>query len=219
MAYVAPSRVTRTVVHPVDEAPRRPLLALYGLQHLRAFYAGAVVVPIVLGNALSLSSEQLVYLINADLFTAGIATVIQPWGFWRIGARLRPASGATVTAMAPMIATGQGAGGGTAGLLVVYGAVITERPPRARTRRQEDETEAITPVRRRRSAPPRSDPIRPAPPMHGERSSQDMRGSWPAARPEADTRRIPARSRDFWVRSEPDDTVLKHRWTADRLSY
>jgi len=109
----------------VDEVLPLAQLSLYGFQHVLAFYAGAVVVPIVLGNALGLSARELVYLINADLFTAGIATVIQAWGFWRIGARLPLVQGATFTAVSPMIAIGQGAGGGTAGLLVVYGAVIT----------------------------------------------------------------------------------------------
>ncbi|MFF2195510.1 nucleobase:cation symporter-2 family protein [Streptomyces sp. NPDC058157] len=111
--------------HPVDVVPPFSQLSLYGFQHVLAFYAGAVLVPIILGNSLGLSPRELVYLINADLVTAGIATIIQAWGFWRIGARLPLVQGATFTAVSPMIAIGQGAGGGTAGLLVVYGAVIT----------------------------------------------------------------------------------------------
>ncbi|GAA0686456.1 nucleobase:cation symporter-2 family protein [Kitasatospora atroaurantiaca] len=125
MAQTAPRRRTPFSKHPVDEVLPLPQLSLYGLQHVLAFYAGAVVVPIILGNALGLSSRELVYLINADLLTAGIASIIQAWGFWRIGARLPLVQGATFTAVSPMIAIGQGAGGGTAGLLVVYGAVIT----------------------------------------------------------------------------------------------
>ncbi|WP_432096182.1 nucleobase:cation symporter-2 family protein [Streptomyces sp. bgisy100] len=102
-----------------------PKLSLYGFQHILAFYAGAVIVPILLGNALGLSHEELVYLINADLLTCGIASIIQALGIWRIGARLPLVQGVTFTAVSPMIAIGIGAGGGTAGLLVVYGAVIT----------------------------------------------------------------------------------------------
>ncbi|MEV7614288.1 nucleobase:cation symporter-2 family protein [Streptomyces sp. NPDC089799] len=116
---------TEHPVHPVDEVLPLSRLSLYGFQHVLAFYAGAVLVPIILGNSLGLSAQELVYLINADLVTAGIATIIQAWGFWRIGARLPLVQGATFTAVSPMIAIGQGAGGGTAGLLVVYGAVIT----------------------------------------------------------------------------------------------
>ncbi|MFF3762622.1 nucleobase:cation symporter-2 family protein [Streptomyces sp. NPDC001922] len=102
-----------------------PKLSLYGFQHILAFYAGAVIVPILLGNALGLSHDELVYLINADLLTCGIASIIQALGIWRIGARLPLVQGVTFTAVSPMIAIGIGAGGGTAGLLVVYGAVIT----------------------------------------------------------------------------------------------
>ncbi|WP_412078044.1 nucleobase:cation symporter-2 family protein [Streptomyces xanthophaeus] len=111
--------------HPVDEVLPLPKLALYGFQHVLAFYAGAVIVPIIVGNALKLSPEQLVYLINADLFTCGIASIIQAFGIGRIGARLPLIQGVTFTAVSPMIAIGLGAGGGTAALLVIYGAVIT----------------------------------------------------------------------------------------------
>ncbi|MFD9568691.1 nucleobase:cation symporter-2 family protein [Streptomyces sp. NPDC059982] len=125
MAPQSPRRRSPLAKHPVDEVLPLSQLSLYGFQHVLAFYAGAVLVPIILGNSLGLSPRELVYLINADLFTAGIATIIQAWGFWRIGARLPLVQGATFTAVSPMIAIGQGAGGGTAGLLVVYGAVIT----------------------------------------------------------------------------------------------
>ncbi|GAB7030242.1 solute carrier family 23 protein [Streptomyces sp. NPDC021749] len=111
--------------HPVDEVLPVGKLSLYGFQHVLAFYAAAVIVPILLGNALELSHEQLVYLINADLLTCGIASIIQALGVWKIGARMPLVQGVTFTAVSPMIAIGQGAGGGTAGLLVVYGAVIT----------------------------------------------------------------------------------------------
>ncbi|MFI1455747.1 nucleobase:cation symporter-2 family protein [Streptomyces roseus] len=111
--------------HPVDEVLPLPKLALYGFQHVLAFYAGAVIVPIIVGGALGLTTEQLVYLINADLLTCGIASIIQAWGIGRIGARLPLIQGVTFTAVSPMIAIGLGAGGGTAGLLVIYGAVIT----------------------------------------------------------------------------------------------
>lgn len=67
------TNVTRTAVHPVDEVLPVPKLAVYGFQHVLAFYAGAVLVPIILANALGLTDEQLIHLINADLFTLPIA--------------------------------------------------------------------------------------------------------------------------------------------------
>ncbi|MFE6691745.1 nucleobase:cation symporter-2 family protein [Streptomyces sp. NPDC057743] len=125
LARQSPQHIPRQRSHPVDTVLPFGKLALYGFQHVLAFYAAAVIVPIMLGNALGLSREQLVYLINADLFTCGIASVIQAFGIWKIGARLPLVQGVTFTAVSPMIAIGLGAGGGTAGLLVVYGAVIT----------------------------------------------------------------------------------------------
>ncbi|WP_079154022.1 nucleobase:cation symporter-2 family protein [Streptomyces subrutilus] len=118
-------RSSRHARHPVDELLPVPKLAVYGFQHVLAFYAAAVIVPVLLGNALGLSREDLVHLINADLLTCGVASIIQALGVWKIGARLPLVQGVTFTAVSPMIAIGSGAGGGTAGLLVVYGAVIT----------------------------------------------------------------------------------------------
>ncbi len=111
-------------VHPVDEVLPIPLLAAYGFQHVLAFYAGAVLVPIILAGALGLSREQLIHLINADLFTCGIASIIQAWGFGKVGVRLPLLQGVTFTAVSPMIAIGLGAGGGVDGLLAIYGSVL-----------------------------------------------------------------------------------------------
>ena len=98
--------------------------AVYGLQHVLAFYAGAVVVPILLAGAIGLTQEQLIHLINADLFTCGIASIIQSIGFWKIGVKLPLLQGVTFTAVSPMIAIAMANGGGTEGLLYIYGAVI-----------------------------------------------------------------------------------------------
>ena len=114
----------RRAVHPVDEVLPAPQLAIYGLQHVMAFYAGAAIVPILLANAIGLSTAELIHLINADLFTCGIASIIQSVGFWKVGVRLPLLQGVTFTAVSPMIAIGLAAGGGTTGLLTIYGAVI-----------------------------------------------------------------------------------------------
>ena len=89
-----------------------------------AFYAGAVVVPILLAGAIGLTQEQLIHLINADLFTCGIASIIQSIGFWKVGVKLPLLQGVTFTAVSPMIAIAMANGGGTEGLLYIYGAVI-----------------------------------------------------------------------------------------------
>ena len=124
MATNATLKDRPTTRHPVDEVLPIPKLAIYGFQHVLAFYAGAVIVPILLASAIGLTTEQLIHLINADLFTCGIASIIQSVGFWKVGVRLPLLQGVTFTAVSPMIAIGLAAGGGTDGLLVIYGAVI-----------------------------------------------------------------------------------------------
>ncbi|MGL6233774.1 MAG: solute carrier family 23 protein [Segniliparus sp.] len=127
-----PSSATRRAVHPVDELLPLQKLAAYGFQHVLAFYAGAVLVPILVANALGLTEAQLVHLINADLFTCGIASLIQAVGFgrgrWRFGIRLPLLQGVAFTAVSPMIAIGTAAiargGQPVDGLLAIYGSVI-----------------------------------------------------------------------------------------------
>ncbi len=105
--------------HPVDQMLPFGQLFTYGLQHVLAMYAGAVAVPLIIANALGLSKEQLIYLINADLFTCGIATLIQTLGFWNMGIRIPIIQGVTFAAVTPMIIIGK-----THGLTGIYGSVI-----------------------------------------------------------------------------------------------
>ena len=108
----------------MDEVLPAPKLAVYGFQHVLAFYAGAVIVPILLASAINLTPEQLAYLINADLFTCGIASIIQSVGFWKIGVRMPLLQGVTFAAVSPMISIGLAEGGGVPGLRAIYGSVI-----------------------------------------------------------------------------------------------
>jgi OHCU decarboxylase len=123
-ATAQPASPATTATHPVDRVLPPASLAIYGLQHVLAFYAGAVIVPILLASAIKLTPEQLGYLINADLFTCGIASIIQSVGFWNIGVRLPLLQGVTFTAVTPMISIGLAEGGGVPGLRAIYGSVI-----------------------------------------------------------------------------------------------
>jgi len=105
--------------HPVDEILPLSQLFFYGLQHVLAMYAGAVAVPFILANALGLGKEELIYLINADLFTCGIATLIQTLGFWKIGIKIPVIQGVTFAAVMPMILIGK-----AHGLTGIYGSVM-----------------------------------------------------------------------------------------------
>src|SRR5436190_10389351 len=124
MARTRQKAAERGAVQPWDEVLPAPKLLVYGFQHVLAFYAGAVVVPILLASAIKLTPEQLAYLINADLFTCGIASIIQSVGFWNIGVRLPLLQGVTFTAVTPMISIGMAQGGGVPGLRAIYGSVI-----------------------------------------------------------------------------------------------
>src|SRR5512133_1141243 len=103
----------KPAVHPVDQLLPAPKMAVYGFQHVLAFYAGAVIVPILLASSIGLSTQQLIHLINADLFTCGIASIIQSVGFWKIGVRLPLLQGVTFTAVSPMIAINAATGDDT----------------------------------------------------------------------------------------------------------
>lgn len=111
--------LTNIAVHPVDQMMPLPTLFAYGLQHVLAMYAGAVAVPIIVAQALGLTAEQLIHLINADLFTCGIATLIQTVGFWRVGARIPMIQGVTFASVTPMILIGT-----EYGITAIYGAII-----------------------------------------------------------------------------------------------
>lgn len=90
----------------VSERPTIGRLFVLGLQHVLVMYAGNVAVPLLVAEALKLPSDQTAFLINAGLFAAGIATLIQSLGIWKFGARLPVMMGATFLSVAPAIAIG-----------------------------------------------------------------------------------------------------------------
>ena len=63
-------------------------------------------------------------LIMVDLFTCGVASILQAVGVWKIGVRLPLLQGITFAGLAPIIAIANDHGGGREGLLYVFGAVI-----------------------------------------------------------------------------------------------
>ncbi|MGG4036907.1 nucleobase:cation symporter-2 family protein [Heyndrickxia ginsengihumi] len=90
-----------------------------GIQHALAMYTGAVLVPLIVGGALKLSSEQLTYLVGIDLFMCGIATLLQIWKNRYFGIGLPVVLGCTFTAVTPMITIGS-----NFGLGAIYGAIL-----------------------------------------------------------------------------------------------
>lgn len=108
-------------VHAVDEVLPLGQLCTYGLQHVLVMYSACIIVPLILGAALHLPKEQLTLIINADLFAAGLATLVQCAGNRFFGIRLPIMMGVTFASVTPMIAIGVNPGLGLPG---VYGAII-----------------------------------------------------------------------------------------------
>jgi xanthine/uracil permease len=110
-----------TEIHPVDQILPTPRLLALGLQHVLVMYAGAVAVPLIIGRALKLPPEDVAFLINADLFACGLATLVQCIGFPGVGIRLPVMMGVTFASVGPMLSM---AAAPEIGLLGIYGSVI-----------------------------------------------------------------------------------------------
>ncbi len=113
----------RAAVHPVDQYPGHAKALLLGFQHVLAAYAGAVAVPLFVGWALvdagRMQPSDIPHLIAADLFVAGLATIVQSVGIWRFGVRLPLIQGCTFSAAIPMVTIGS-----QYGVPAIYGSVI-----------------------------------------------------------------------------------------------
>ncbi|MFF2146523.1 nucleobase:cation symporter-2 family protein [Kitasatospora sp. NPDC058190] len=118
-----PGKPSGSATHPVDEVLPPVKLFSTGLQHVAAMYAGVVAPPLIVGAGVGLSAADLALLISASLFTAGLATLLQTLGVWKIGARLPFVNGVSFAGVAPMIAIAEEHGPKDA-LPVIFGAVI-----------------------------------------------------------------------------------------------
>ncbi|MED1471166.1 nucleobase:cation symporter-2 family protein [Bacillus salipaludis] len=94
-------------------------VASLGIQHVLAMYAGAVIVPLIIGSALHFSGKQLAYLVSLDILTSGIATLLQVWQNRFFGIGLPIVLGCTFTAVGPIIAIGS-----QYGLSAIYGSIL-----------------------------------------------------------------------------------------------
>lgn len=90
-----------------------------GLQHVLAMYAGAVVVPLIIGFSIGLTTTQLTYLISIDIMMCGVATILQVWKNKFMGIGLPVVLGCTFTAVGPIINIAN-----TYSIGSVYGAIL-----------------------------------------------------------------------------------------------
>lgn len=105
---------------PVNSKLPVGVMSVLGFQHVLAMYAGAVVVPLIIGGALGLDQSQIAFLVAADLFTCGIATLLQAIGIGKnIGIKLPVVLGSSFITMTPAIEIGK-----QYGLAALFGSVI-----------------------------------------------------------------------------------------------
>ncbi|MEI3609035.1 nucleobase:cation symporter-2 family protein [Pseudogracilibacillus sp. SO10305] len=90
------------------------------IQHLLAMYAGAILVPLIVGGSIGLNAEQLTYLVAIDILMCGVATILQVMQNRVFGIGLPVVLGCTFTAVGPIIHIA-----GEYGISAVYGAIIT----------------------------------------------------------------------------------------------
>ena len=108
----------------VDEVLPAPRLFVLGLQHVLVMYAGAIAVPLIIGRALKLAPEDVAFLISADLFVCGIASILQSLGATQwFGIKLPVMMGVTFAAVGPMVSMAI-AHSGTDGARMIFGAII-----------------------------------------------------------------------------------------------
>lgn len=108
----------------VNEVPAFGRLALYSIQHLLTFYATVLVLPIIIAAGIGLNQADTVVLLGGTILAGGIATIIQSVGVWKIGIRKPLVLGGSAVVIGPTIAIANANGGGTGGLLAVFGASI-----------------------------------------------------------------------------------------------
>ncbi|PEB85103.1 xanthine permease [Bacillus thuringiensis] len=94
-------------------------IASLGMQHMLAMYAGAIIVPLIVGGGLGLNQKELTYLVSIDLLMCGVATIVQALSNRFFGIGLPVVLGCTFTAVGPMIAIGK-----QYGVSSIYGAII-----------------------------------------------------------------------------------------------
>nr|WP_125639360.1 nucleobase:cation symporter-2 family protein [Levilactobacillus tangyuanensis] len=94
--------------------------AILGFQHLLAMYSGDVLVPLLIGGALHFNAMQMAYLISADIFMCGVATLLQLKRTPLTGIGLPVVLGCAVQAVTPLSAIGTQYGVGA-----MYGAIIS----------------------------------------------------------------------------------------------
>ena len=117
----------KVVLEEVHQRLNTKDLFLLGIQHVAAMCAGAIAVPMILGESLGLDQGQINTLVSATLMMAGIGTFIQTVGVHKkIGAKLPIVEGVSFAGVSALVAVGLTYNGTDPifGLQVMFGATI-----------------------------------------------------------------------------------------------
>lgn len=110
---------TREKLRDPDYKPPLAQAVPLGIQHVLAMFAGNVTVPIIIAGAAGLAGGDKIFLIQAAMLIAGVATLMQTIGFGPVGARLPIVQGTSFAFIPVMIPIANGAGLGA-----LFGATI-----------------------------------------------------------------------------------------------
>ncbi|UOW66753.1 uracil-xanthine permease family protein [Paraclostridium bifermentans] len=107
------------LLYRIEDRPNLQLSILLGFQHIVAAFGGIVAVPLVIGPAIGVDVITTAMLVSATIFVAGLATIIQARGIYKIGAKLPCIMGTSFTFVGPAITVGT-----SMGLAGIFGATI-----------------------------------------------------------------------------------------------
>ncbi|GKQ43290.1 xanthine permease [Companilactobacillus sp. RD055328] len=92
---------------------------ILGFQHLLAMYSGDILIPLLVGASLGFNATQMTYLISADIFMCGVATLLQLKRTPLTGIGLPVVLGSAVEYVTPLQNIGK-----NHGIAYMYGAII-----------------------------------------------------------------------------------------------
>ncbi|MGF1692615.1 nucleobase:cation symporter-2 family protein [Photobacterium kagoshimensis] len=98
------------LLYNVEDKPPMGAAILLALQHMLAAMGAIIAVPLVVGSAIGLPTEQMVILVNAALMVSGVVTIIQCKGVGPVGIRLPVVMGTSFTFVAISISIGLDSG-------------------------------------------------------------------------------------------------------------
>lgn len=121
------AEVIKKIEEEVHEKLGKKSLFFLGMQHVAAMCAGAIAVPLIVGEALGLPKDQINILVSAALMMSGVGTFIQTLNWSKkIGAKLPMIEGVSFAAVSALMAIAGTYRGSDPifGLQVMIGATI-----------------------------------------------------------------------------------------------